>query len=153
MRLAPLPALPAIPGPADSVDGVEIAVEMSSRQKPTARAYRRGAPAPQKSSLHIFVLLGLAVGLFAFAVMSLCLEDPFAKMAERDAASPKAVDAVVAPPVVSAPPPVAEAPPPAADPIPAPAQTVAAKAPRAHRRVRKGSVKTALPAGLPLSMN
>ena len=62
-----------------------------SRNEPTAlshgKSYRRGAEAPPRSSLLFFVLIGLAVGLFAFGMMHFCLPDPFEKMAAREAAA------------------------------------------------------------------
>lgn len=126
-----------------------------SRNEPTAlshgKSYRRGAEAPPRSSLLFFVLIGLAVGLFAFGMMHFCLPDPFEKMAAREAA------AQTTPPVASAvtiaPAPVPEIAPPVAEPAAVTVTTITppATANRARPAVRrphvaatkKPSVKTA----------
>lgn len=62
-------------------------------------SFRRGAVAPEKSSLPFFVLVGLVVGLFAFGMMTFCLPDPMEQMAAREA---KAAQTFPPPPPIPA---------------------------------------------------
>lgn len=119
----------------------------NSRNEPTAlshgKSYRRGAEAPPRSSLLFFVLIGLAVGLFAFGMMHFCLPDPFEKMAAREAAA-----AQTTPPVTSAvtiaPAPAPEIAPPVAEPTAVTVTTNTPPAPpnRARPAVRRPHVAT-----------
>lgn len=75
-----------VPFPIEGLDPVTT----PSRSEPTAlrhktTTFRRGAVAPEKSSLPFFVLVGLVVGLFAFGMMQFCLPDPMEQMAAREA--------------------------------------------------------------------
>jgi hypothetical protein len=109
----------------------------ASRNAPTARSYRhgqpfrRGADIAPTSSLPFFLLIGIGVGLFAFAMMSFCLPDPFAKIAARDAR--RDAQQAFPPPVfkpIEVAPPVAEV----VAPPPAPVTTSVAVKARAARR-------------------
>lgn len=122
-----------------------------SAQGPTVRArkttFRSGARAEEKSSfksLAVFVLIGLAVGLFAFAMMSFCLPDPGEQIAARAAKKEQLAAMVTATPEPALAAPVPAAPPVVEVAAPAPVETLTAKTPRAHRRAAK-TTKAKLP--------
>lgn len=108
-------AAPEVPFPIEPLTmSSSVAASTNRRDEPTAlchgKTYRRGAEAPEKSSLPFFVLIGLAVGLFAFGMMTFCLPDPFEKIAAREAAAAQSFPPPVFRPVEVAPPPVEVAP-------------------------------------------
>lgn len=136
-----------------SVDTLDVVVTPSCRNEPTilttGRGFRRGAEAPAKSSLPFFVLVGLAVGLFAFGMMTFCLPDPLEKMAAHEAAAAKTfppppampIEVIVAPAVAPPPPP-----PPGEAPATVTSITPPTKPARAVRAVRtKKTTKAQVP--------
>lgn len=132
---------------------LDLDVSRSSRNEPTAlshgRTYRTGVGAPEKSSLPFFVLIGLAVGLFAFAMMHFCLPDPFEKIAAREAA---AAQTFPPPPVFKTleAPPVAEMSAPPAEPSQVTVTTITPSAPAKQARViRRQPAKKSVTAKLP----
>lgn len=133
------PIAAPMPEPVTSTTDARTAATVRARKT----TFRAGAVAPARSSLGVFVLIGFAVGLFAFAMMSFCLPDPGQEIAAR-AAKKEAAAVVTAPPVAEPAPAVAVADPVPAAADPAPLAVEAPKPARAHRRSAK-SKKAAIP--------
>lgn len=119
----------------------EVPVTVDTRKEPTVlthgrSTYRRGAGAPEGSSLPFFVLVGIAVGLFAFAMMHVCLPDPLEKIAAREAAAAPPVPPPPAFKALEAPPPVAEVVAAPAEPAPAAQASASSAAPAPAKQAR-----------------
>lgn len=107
--------------------------------------YRRGATAPQSSSLGFFVAVALAVGVVAFGVMSVCMPEPFEKRFTAPVFPPPPPIPPILPASTEAPPTTAPTAPPAvaveAEVTPSPvAKPTKATKPRAGRRAKKRTV-------------